>query len=207
MKKCLFCKKKFVDFSVNKVKKYCDYKCKSKGRRTLPLIIKKKCLGCQIEFNDSSYAKNRKYCKKSCFEKTDYYKSLKKKYLKIYRKKPKYIQYIKKLKENGTLNKYYEKYRNSTKFIFHIVKYRKTAKFLLSHRIRQAKRRADKLNATPKWANLDAIKEKYLNCPKGYHVDHFIPLKGKNVCGFHIAENLQYLTPEENNKKGNKLIL
>ena len=58
--------------------------------------------------------------------------------------------------------------------------------------------------ATPLWSNLSKIKEIYLNCPKGYHVDHIIPLQGELVYGLHIPENLQYLTAEENLKKRNK---
>jgi len=50
------------------------------------------------------------------------------------------------------------------------------------------------------------IEDIYLNCPKGYEVDHIIPLYGKNVSGFHITKNLQYLTPQENKSKGNKFI-
>ena len=69
-----------------------------------------------------------------------------------------------------------------------------------------AKRRAAKLKATPKFANLNKIKEVYKNCPKGYHVDHIIPLQGKNVCGLHVEWNLQYLTPSDNHSKSNKLI-
>lgn len=69
-----------------------------------------------------------------------------------------------------------------------------------------ANRRAMKLKATPSWANLNKIKEIYLNCPKGYHVDHIIPLCGETVTGLHVENNLQYLKAEENIKKGNKLI-
>jgi len=65
-------------------------------------------------------------------------------------------------------------------------------------------RQANKIKATPKWANLEKIKQIYLNCPSGYHVDHIIPLNNKSVCGLHVEYNLQYLTARENIKKSNK---
>ena len=58
--------------------------------------------------------------------------------------------------------------------------------------------------ATPKWENLKEIEWIYRHCPKGYHVDHIIPLNGKNVCGLNCVENLQYLTAAENLRKSNK---
>lgn len=73
-----------------------------------------------------------------------------------------------------------------------------------------SKRRGFKKRATPQWANLNKIKEIYLSCPEGMHVDHIIPLKGINefkehvVCGLHVEFNLQYLSAEENLLKGNK---
>ncbi len=57
---------------------------------------------------------------------------------------------------------------------------------------------------TPQWANLKKIQEIYQNCPPGYHVDHIIPLRGENVCGFHLESNLQYLPALENNRKNNR---
>jgi hypothetical protein len=79
-----------------------------------------------------------------------------------------------------------------------------------------AKRRAAKLNATPKWLSkeqLDEITEFYtlaqelawLNQDgKCFHVDHIIPLQGKNVCGLHVPWNLQLLSERENLIKSNK---
>lgn len=57
---------------------------------------------------------------------------------------------------------------------------------------------------TPKWANLEKIKQIYLSCPKNKVVDHIIPLQGKIVSGLHVHNNLQYLTPKQNNRKNNR---
>jgi hypothetical protein len=57
---------------------------------------------------------------------------------------------------------------------------------------------------TPRWADIKKIKEVYRNKPAGMVVDHIMPLRGESVSGLHIHSNLQYLTFEENAKKGNK---
>lgn len=67
-----------------------------------------------------------------------------------------------------------------------------------------SKRFAAKLQRIPKWANLEDIKQFYINCPAGYEVDHIIPLQGKNISGLHVLNNLQYLTVHENRSKGNR---
>jgi hypothetical protein len=67
---------------------------------------------------------------------------------------------------------------------------------------------ASKLNATPKWLTKKErreITQFYVNCPEGYEVDHIIPLRGKEVCGFHVLSNLQYLPISENRRKSNKV--
>lgn len=61
--------------------------------------------------------------------------------------------------------------------------------------------------------NMAKIRSTYKLCKKlskttgiSYHVDHIIPLKGKDVCGLHVPWNLQVITREENLRKSNKFI-
>jgi 5-methylcytosine-specific restriction endonuclease McrA len=62
---------------------------------------------------------------------------------------------------------------------------------------------AKRKNQTPPNIDIKALQQFYLNCPKGYEVDHIIPIsKG----GLHTLENLQYLTAIENRKKSNKIL-
>lgn len=73
---------------------------------------------------------------------------------------------------------------------------------------RTAEYRARKIHATPVWLTKQhkaEIRAIYENCPKGYHVDHVIPLRGEEVCGLHVPWNLQYLPGVENMSKGNKI--
>lgn len=66
--------------------------------------------------------------------------------------------------------------------------------------------------ATPPWANLNKIKEIYLQAQIKsketgilYHVDHIIPLKGKEVCGLHVEKNLRVIRAVDNIRKSNNL--
>jgi hypothetical protein len=63
--------------------------------------------------------------------------------------------------------------------------------------------KAAKMQRLPAWADLKSIRAIYESCPPGHHVDHVIPLRGKNVSGLHVAGNLQYLPAEHNLAKGN----
>ncbi len=59
--------------------------------------------------------------------------------------------------------------------------------------------------ATPKWADMLKVRDIYLSRPDGFHVDHIVPLRGKNVCGLHVEYNLQIIPSTDNLRKGNKL--
>lgn len=72
-------------------------------------------------------------------------------------------------------------------------------------------RQAKKLRATPSWANIEAVKRFYVHAELltrttgiPHHVDHIVPLKGRNVCGLHWEGNLQVLPGAENIAKGNR---
>lgn len=73
------------------------------------------------------------------------------------------------------------------------------------------RRNAAKLNATPFWANQDAINKHYMNARyltevtgQIHHVDHIVPLRGKFVCGLHVEYNLRAIPHFLNTRKGNK---
>lgn len=67
------------------------------------------------------------------------------------------------------------------------------------------RRRFAEKKQTPAWANLTLIRDFYRNCPSGMEVDHIYPINGKAISGLHVLANLQYLTPEQNRFKSNKM--
>lgn len=76
------------------------------------------------------------------------------------------------------------------------------------------KRKIALTNRTPPWLSEDdlwAIQEAYLLAEKrtqlfgfSWHVDHVIPLRGKNVSGLHVPNNLQVIPAIDNLRKTNK---
>jgi hypothetical protein len=73
-----------------------------------------------------------------------------------------------------------------------------------SSAIRSTLRKKRLKQATPPWVNKEELKQFWENRPPGYHVDHIMPIKGKNFCGLNVIWNLQYLPAQENLKKSNK---
>jgi 5-methylcytosine-specific restriction endonuclease McrA len=78
----------------------------------------------------------------------------------------------------------------------------------------QKKRETFKLQRTPSWLTEEHFKEielfyqmaKELETifPWKQHVDHIVPLNGKQVSGFHAPWNLQILSAKANMQKGNR---
>ena len=78
----------------------------------------------------------------------------------------------------------------------------------------QAAYHASKLNASPPWLTdthkahikrtyaLAAMMTEATGVP--YHVDHIVPLRGKDICGLHVPWNLQALRADLNHSKSNK---
>ena len=114
------------------------------------------------------------------------------------------LKYCNKCKITHTLDKFYKQAANWDK----VAAFCKSCMDDYTHPTaseRVSKRRATKLKAIPRWADLEAIKKIYQECPEGHQVDHQVPLQGVNVCGLHVEYNLQYLTIAENLSKSNKM--
>ena len=86
-------------------------------------------------------------------------------------------------------------------------KYARSSKGLVKLRARQEQVK----NATPNWACYDRIETKYKEriamtrlTGVEHHVDHIIPLQGKNVCGLHIPANLRVIPARDNLRKHNR---
>ena len=114
--------------------------------------------------------------------------------------------YQEKYRKTDSNKKAQEKWRQSDANKLAQQKYRQTEKGKKADKIQKAKRRAAIKKATLPWSDTKAIKKFYDNTPKGKTVHHEYALQGENFSGLHILENLRYVTPKENQLKGNRLV-
>ena len=84
-----------------------------------------------------------------------------------------------------------------------LARYRQSEKCRTAKRATEARRRARKLSG---FDGDPEVTRFIRECPPGFEVDHIIPLKGEVVCGLHILSNLEYLDPDSNRQKSNKLL-
>lgn len=165
----------------------------------------KLCSYCKIEFK-SRYTKDKyhwtRFCSLSCAAKDPNRP----------KRKSKRTKEEKRLDANKAAKRYYHKNKSNLEFKRRVSqlsqKYRKQNPGKYAHI--EALRYARKCQRTPQWLSKKQIKEIqniYKKCPKGYHVDHIIPLNGKQVSGLHAPWNLQYLSASVNMSKGNKLLV
>lgn len=143
------------------------------------------CTACELVISSRSQLKNRP---KVLERKKAYYQN---------NKEHHYKQTRRWVEANRALaNEYKYKYRrnNKTKYCFYAMK-----------------RICKKLNATPLWADLEAIQAVYAEAALitektgiKHHVDHIIPLQGRLVSGLHVEYNLQIISAQDNVVKSNK---
>lgn len=117
-------------------------------------------------------------------------------------------EYRRKAEANRGDNPMRRKYRKDARKLPHIKATRNAA---------YAKRRAAKINRTPKWLSeydLVLIKAYYSIAQmlsrvnnEEWHVDHAIPLQGVLVSGLHVPSNLRLLRGIENETKRNTYII
>jgi len=183
IKNCIICNEQFKDTTICSVRLYCNAKCKlirdNKAKR-IPHNFTKNCSICNTEFTDTAYRK--KYCSVKCRNKFKMNNKTRKLFIK---------KYIASGKRQEVCRKYDQSDKGKKCNNYHV-----------------ALRHARKMQAIPKWVGkeeLKQIKVIYYRRKKGYHVDHIIPLKGINVCGLHVSNNLRIIKAKHNLIKGNRL--
>lgn len=122
-----------------------------------------------------------------------------------------YHTWCKVCRKTKETHKYYKENKNLIKQKVKEYGWRK--RFPEKHASYEGTRRARKLSATPSWLTSEQkahMKRTYklrdfISKETGipYHVDHIVPLKGKNICGLHVPWNLRVIPAIDNLSKHN----
>jgi hypothetical protein len=218
--KCKTCKSSFVDNSRSKTKKYCSRKCFIRHYQTT-----EKCKQITYNYNNSEAGRKTKQKWLDKNKGTEKFKLLcikrKKEQWQRDKNNPETMKRIKaESKRYREKNK--EKIRAKKKIAQHKWYWEQGGKKIAQLRAKDYRsteigrtkenaktnlRRARLIHATPKWItdkDKKEMQEIYKSCPKGYHVDHIVPLRGKNVCGLHVPNNLRVVSAYVNMSKGNR---
>lgn len=169
-------------------------------------MAEKVCTGCNQLKNLEDYHKSSKeksgYNSKCKQCKRDYYLLNKNKYAKKYQDNAESFKAYSnswRSQNKQHLSDYFKNYRKARKD--------RVAFWNKTYQCRKTK-------ATPSWLtkkHLEEIayyytlsSEAFILTGEKYHVDHIVPLKGKNICGLHVPWNLQVIPKSDNLRKGNK---
>lgn len=159
----------------------------------------KTCKKCNIEQSISNYYRHATtkdklqiYCKKCCSEANK--------------------KYITSNKEHYLQNKREWYSNNREKEIKRSIEYYQNNK--PKHNANKLKHKAALKDRVPKWLTVEdkIIIRAYYQLASmrskeseiKWHVDHIVPLRGKNVCGLHVPWNLRVIPAKENMIKSNK---
>ena len=112
-------------------------------------------------------------------------------------------------KEKARQKAYYEANKDKVKAQKKVYYEANSAKYI--ERATFRKKLLNKLQR-PSWYNSKLVNKIYNECHKlnkiagfiKYHVDHIVPLQGKNVSGLHVQGNLQIILASVNLSKSNK---
>lgn len=193
-KNCEVCGKLFRCPQSRKNPRTCSNECGYKIRAQTRLIerVKLKCDHCGKEFEEHAcHAERRRFCSRKCMHSDPVFKA-EKSAARIGELNPGWRGGI----SLKTVSKTGRSY-------FRISAEKEAAK--------SARRQLQLIQATPLWANQERMRGFYeaarlITAATGieHHVDHIVPLNGKNVCGLHCEANLRVITGAENRSKFNR---
>jgi hypothetical protein len=149
------------------------------------------------KYNKSYYAENKEYWQENYVVNKD-------------KKKKQAKQWA--VANKDKKNQMSQKWRDENRDTFRLSCKKSTKKNIDKKLANNAKRRSLRIQRTVAWANEKEIQKHYafakfmewITLGIKYHVDHIVPLQGKNVCGLHTHDNLQVIRATQNLKKGNK---
>ena len=191
--------------------KFCSMACMYEGRpKPKRQEIQVVCQNCSTEFVVAKYREGKvKFCSRRCTMIASRPAFEEKRYAGV--------KAIIQLKASDDVRAAKKKALGEKYYVKNKKRLRKNAKVYYSKnkhifRAGAAKYEADKIRATPSWADHTKIRAVYkeaarLTADTGiqHEVDHYYPLRSKIMCGLHVETNLQILTAEANRKKSNSI--
>lgn len=194
IKQCEVCSAEFKVSPSQAHVRACSPKCGYKLRRVANKVEKVEltCWQCEGKFYERPcHANRRVYCSKACMGKSEQLKA------------------TKSFNTSGSNNPAWKGGISRHVVSSNGVEYTRRPAHIENEKC--ARRKSNKLIATPAWANVSKILAIYEIAQEitkltkvKHHVDHVVPLKSLLVCGLHCEDNLQILSEVDNLKKQNR---